>query len=390
MEITTEQLRGLIGDGVAEALKRLESAPVERVGGTVMGGVSMDGGAADASVKTFGDFLMAVKRNDVKRLRTVYGARYEGADGSVKALAEGAGSTGGYLVPTEFVARLLQVAGENAIVRPRAYIQPMTSNTLTIPALDQTGTAGAGKSNFFGGMTAAWTGEAGTLASTDPSFEMITLTANKLGGYTLSSTEMVDDSAIALEQLLINLIGRTIEWYEDYGFLRGTGVAQPLGVLNAPAAKSVTRAGGGNSLDYADVVGMLKVLLPSSQGNAVWILHPYLLPDLAALQQTNNTMVTFSSNLRDALPTRLMGLPVIFSEKASAPGSAGDVMLCDFSYYVVGDRKSLSIASSEHYKFINDQMTWRFTHRVDGQPWLKSAITLADNTNTVSPFVYLS
>ncbi len=382
MEITTETLRSLIGEGVAEALKRLEAAPVERKGGVVVAGISPDGGTADADVKTFGDFLAAVKRSDNVRLTKVYG--------STKTLAEGAGSTGGYLVPTEFLARILQVAAENAIVRPRAYIQRMAGNTMTIPALDQTGTAGAGKSNFFGGMQAAWVGESGALSETTPSFEMITLSANKIGGYTLAANEMLADSAIALEQLLVNLIGRTVGWYEDYGFLRGTGVAQPLGVLNAPAAIPVTRAGGGSNLDYADVPAMLRRLLPSSQGNAVWIMHPFLLSDLAALQQTNNTMVTFSANLRDALPTRLMGLPVIFSEKLPAPGSAGDVMLADFSYYVVGDRQSLSIASSEHYRFINDEMTWKFTHRVDGQPWLKSAITLADNTNTVSPFVYLS
>lgn len=391
MEITTETLKGLISDGVGEALKRLEQLPVERRGGVVVGGVSPDGGMADKEVKTFGDFLMAVKRGDVKRLHGVYGSRVETRDGSIKAAqAEGAGSTGGYLVPAEFLPRLLQIAAENAIVRSRAYIQPMNSSTLNIPALDQSGTAGAGKSNFFGGMVASWTGEAGTLSETSAEFNQVTLVANKLGGYTLASNELMEDSAVALESLLANMMGRTIGWYEDYAFLRGNGVGQPLGVVNAPAAKSVTRAGGGNAFDYADVTGMLKVLLPSSQGNAVWILHPYLLPDVAALQQTNNTMVTFSQNLRDGLPTRLMGLPIIWSEKVAAPGSAGDVILADFSYYVIGDRRSLAIASSEHYKFLNDQMTWRFTHRVDGQPWIKAPITLADNTNTVSPFVYLS
>jgi hypothetical protein len=39
---------------------------------------------------------------------------------------------------------------------------------------------------------------------------------------------------------------------------------------------------------------------------------------------------------------------------------------------------------------VNGQMTWKFEKRIDGQPWMKSAITLADATSTVSPFVYLS
>jgi hypothetical protein len=50
----------------------------------------------------------------------------------------------------------------------------------------------------------------------------------------------------------------------------------------------------------------------------------------------------------------------------------------------------MAVAFSEHAAFTTDKGTWRFTKRLDGQPWLSGAITLADpqGSYTVSPFVY--
>lgn len=379
----------------ADVLKLLEAMPAFKTAGII----SKAGGTADPETKTFADWLLAVARKDVKRLVEVYdtspGGKWLDAtkgDRSVKAaLAEGSLTTGGALVPPQFIAELLQVAGEDAIVRPRAYKQPMTSRTAQIPFLDQTTARTAGQSAFLAGVVANWTGEAGGLTETEPTFRMLELVAHKLAGYTLASTEEMDDSAIGLEQLLKTLFAKAIAWYEDYGFLRGTGAGQPLGVLNSPAAISVTRQTG-SSFTFQDVFAMLKRLTPASlnQKKAVWLMHPFVLPQLALLQLGSATGANWLVSLRESAPMQLMGLDIIFTEKLPALGTAGDVMLCDFSYYVIGDRKALEIASSEHFKFTNDQMTWRFTYRVDGQPWMNGPITLADGSNTISPFVYLT
>ena len=54
-----------------------------------------------------------------------------------------------------------------------------------------------------------------------------------------------------------------------------------------------------------------------------------------------------------------------------------DVCLIDFQHYLIGDRNMIEIAYSEHFKFQNNQGAWRFVARVDGQPWVRSAITLS-------------
>ncbi len=390
----TEALReDVIKATVDAALKRLEEMPAIKTAGII----SKAGGDSDPETKTFADWLLAVKRRDVKRLTKVYETKAGGAwldrDGvdNIKApLAEASGTTGGYLVPPQFIAELLQLAAEDAIVRPRAYKQPMSSRTAQIPFLDQTTAQTAGRSAFFGGVVANWVGEAGALTETEPTFRLMELVAHKLAGYTLSSTEEQEDSAIGLEQLLKTLFSKAIAWYEDYAFLRGDGVGKPLGILNSPAAISVSRAGGASTFTFADLGAMLKRAPSQSMDKLIWIMHQTVIPQLFALLQANSTQVTFLTNVRDKPQWQLLGYPIIFSEKLPALGTAGDVMLCDFSMYVIGDRRALEIASSEHFKFTNDQMTWRFTYRVDGQPWLNNPITLADGTNTISPFIYLT
>jgi HK97 family phage major capsid protein len=100
--------------------------------------------------------------------------------------------------------------------------------------------------------------------------------------------------------------------------------------------------------------------------------------------------VGWLDNLRDKMPMQLLGLPVCISEKLPALGTAKDVLLVDFQHYLIGDRQQVEVAYSEHFKFTNNQGTWRFVHRVDGQPWLRGSITLSDATSTVSPYVFLT
>ena len=354
-------------------LSRFEGEPAVRSAGIV----TQDGGTADKEVKSFADFLLAIRRKDEKRLSGVYKT----------ALSGDSGVTGGYLVPEEFSDRLMQIAGEEAIVRPRAFRYPMTGRTAYLTALDQTFTPSGENSAFLGGVSAAWTEEAGALTETEPTFENIELSVWKLGGYTLSSSEVRADSAIALDALLTRLFGQAIAYHEDYAFLRGNGVSKPLGALSAACAVSVSRATA-SQLNLADTTTMLSKLPASSWKNAVWLMNQSVLPQLMTMDDGTN--IVWLPNAQESTPIRLHGLPIIWTEKLPALGTAKDVALCDFSYYVVADRQPIAIASSEHFRFSNDQVAWRFTTRVGGQPWLKSTIVLNDGSTQISPFVYLT
>jgi hypothetical protein len=50
----------------------------------------------------------------------------------------------------------------------------------------------------------------------------------------------------------------------------------------------------------------------------------------------------------------------------------------------------MTAASSTEWKFGNDQTAYRIIQRVDGRPWIQSAITPANSGPALSPFVQLS
>src|SRR5262249_59625351 len=120
------------------------------------------GGGGDRQGRSFGDWLLCVRRNDQKTLAEKYDNHrvdWDGA-GHKAAMATTAGASGGYTVPAQFLPRLMAVAAESAVVRPRATVIPMTARSLQVPYLDVTNAPAAGDTAFFGGLVARWTEEA--------------------------------------------------------------------------------------------------------------------------------------------------------------------------------------------------------------------------------------
>lgn len=379
-EVKTDNLKHVsaqveeLTDKMNQMMKFMEDTPAIRKSGYF----TVDGGDADQTVKSFGDFLKAIHRGDRKRLTEVYGAK--------TAMAEGSGATGGFLVPEEFMNRLLQIAGEQAVVRPRAVTFNVGSDAGRIPALDQATapTAGVGQTALAGGVRAYWTAEAGAITETEPGFKEIEYNIKKMAGYSLVSNELISDSAQGIETILYTMFGRAVAAMEDYAFLRGNGANEPLGVLNWGGAIGITPSTN-STFGFIDAQSMLSRFYPVG-GSPIWAMHRGVIPDLADF--TSYVGALFEP--RERMYQSIYGYPIVFSEHLPQDDNSGDVILADFGAYAIFDRQGLAIAFSEHYKFVNDQGTWRFTKRLDGMPWMNSYITLADpqGSYTVSPIVY--
>lgn len=342
------------------------------------GYVAPDSETDHAETKSFGDWLLAVKNNNTKRLKEVYKSQ--------KALAEGSGTSGGYLVPEEFQARLMAIADANGIIRPRASVIPVGSESGVLPALDisQDLSSTTGATAFAGGVVASWGAEAASLTATEPKFNLVKWNIHKLQGYTQASNELVADSAIGIEALLTALFGRAVASMEDYAFINGTGAGEPLGILKSGAAIGVTTT----TNDQFKIEDAMKMYgqFQSVGGSPVWILNPALTVDLYSYFSVSTGGTDFIQP-REGVPMSLLGFPILFSEHMPA-ANTDDAMLVDLAAYLVLDRAGMAIAYSEHAAFTTDQATWRFTKRLDGQPWMRSYVTLADGSHTVSPFVY--
>jgi HK97 family phage major capsid protein len=340
-----------------------------------------------------GEFLHSVWQvaSGMKRDERLVYFREDAEGHEEKQMVENVGASGGFLVPTEYLATLHSVSPEQAIVRPRATKIRMRRRQIDIPVLDQTSTT-ANVPHWFGGMLFYWAEEASAKTITTASFRKVSLTAHKIIGYTRSSDELLDDAAISLSDFLTGPMGFAggVVWYEDYAFLRGTGAGQPLGIINAGATITVNRAAAGG-VSYADLVNMVENFLPSATG--VWIAHQSVLSNLMNMQDASGGAAGTGSfiwgSASDGVPSRLLGMPIIFTEKTPRIGTAGDVILADLKYYLLGDRQATTIESTKFDQWAYDQTSWRVVHRVDGQPWLSAPLTYQDGTSQVSPFVIL-
>jgi len=322
----------------------------------------------------FGDWLVAVKENDKEKLA------------EFKTLQVGLGSAGGFLVPVQFQARLLAIPGENAIVRPRALVLPVEGETIQIPSLDQTGDPGVGKTNRFGGVRLHWTEEGAAKEETEPAFKLVTLKLHELSGFTYVTDRLLRANALALETFLYKLFGDAIVDETDYNYIQGNGAGVPQGIISAPCTIQPNRAGAGHII-YADVIEMYHAFLHSPRG--VWLINPCCLPDMLELKNPTTNEYIWTITTSGALPTTLLNYPIIWTDKASALGVKGDIILADFSYYVIGEGNQVSVEASPHYKWIENTTTFRFHILVDGTPWLSAPLYTRGGDYQVSPFVAL-
>jgi len=312
----------------------------------------------------------------------------------VKDLSEGSLSSGGYLVPTQISTNILEKALEDSIVRPRASIQPMTSNRITIPAdVDANHST-----NYFGGITIYRPGEAGQKTATSQTFDQIALTLHKVTGLCHVSDELLEDSAIAVEANVTRKFSQAIAFVQDDDFLNGNGVNQPVGVLNSvnPALITVTaETGQGASTIVAEnIIKMWARMYSQGKAKAVWVANDDTFPQLATMSLavgTGGVPLWMPAGGLSGLPYQtLIGKPLLFTEKAQTLGTAGDIALIDFSQYLIGEKGGLQVATSIHFKFDYDQQSFRFVLRYDGQPTWTSALTPLRSSSTLSPFVVLS
>ena len=347
--------------------------------------------------KDWGEFLYSAWRANHKdgsfravdpRLQWFKDEGKPGAAESKVPMVESVGASGGFLVPVEFIPNLLSVLGEGGLVRPRATVIPMRRRQISMPVLDQTGTT-AGKPHWFGGMRFYWHEEAVVKTTTEAEFRKILLTAYKLIGYTYASDELLDDSAISLAAFLSGPLGFVggVQWMEDYAFINGTGAGQPLGVINAGGTITVPRVAAA-AVGIVDLLNMLESFLPSASG--VWFYTQSGLRELMEISgPAGNASYVFMPSAREGTPATLFGMPAIATEKVPLLGTAGDFILADWRYYLIGDRQATTVESTQYDRWKYDETSWRVTHRVDGQPWLSTPLTYQDGTTQVSPFVIL-
>lgn len=344
--------------------------------------------AKELRFSTLGEQLIAVARaSDPSR----------GVDRRLLRAAAGMNETspsdGGFLVQQDFASEVKTKMFSTGQILQRVTRLPISanSNSITIPvAADDVESAG-----IFGGIIAYWLGEAGTKTPSSPKLKGMDLKLKKLIAVVPTTDELLAD-AVALEAFIRLGSNKALVKESEKQIIRGSGVGQPLGILNSGCLVSVSKETGqlADTIVYENIKNMWSRMYADSRINAVWLINQSIEPELYGMGITvgvGGTAVYLPPGGASASPYgTLFGRPVIPSNYCSKLGDVGDIILADFSEYILIEKGGIQEAISMHYGFITDQTYYRFVMRVDGQPaWSKYFTPEQATAATQSPFVTL-
>jgi HK97 family phage major capsid protein len=230
------------------------------------------GPEARREFETLGEFLHAVRFNqNDQRLNFVEGVGAAGNDMDLSAeMRMDNAPSGGFMVPPQLRTQILSVDPQDALVRPRANVleagDPPDSRSRfrrsTRPARPITCSAACHRLLDRGRRDEA--------RNASCHLRNVTLTPHEVAGYITVTDKLLAQLAGGRRLLSRGLLRSAVNAAEDYAFLRGTGISQPLGVINAGATYFVHRAGS-NAIAYADVLGMVaRLLMRGNVNSPIW------------------------------------------------------------------------------------------------------------------------
>ena len=307
--------------------------------------------------------------------------------------AEGAGSDGGFSVPPEWRAEIMKMVDAEDSLLSRCDQQTVSGNSITFP-IDET-TAW----QTTGGILAYWDAEAAAMTQSKPSLKDLTLKLNRLTALVPVTEELLEDSS-AMSSYVTSKAGEKLAFKVNDSIVNGTGVGQPLGIMNAPCKVAVAKVTSQTSTTFhiSNAIAMMARMPARSFANAVWLMNQDVLPTivgggfpiLTAASAAAGAGVAYMApgTLQGGTPYgMLLGRPIIVTEACATMGTEGDVILADLTKYLAVVKGALRSDVSIHLWFDQNITAFRFVLRMNGQPWLSAAITRKNGSNTLSHFV---
>ncbi|MER3389980.1 MAG: phage major capsid protein [Microcella sp.] len=322
----------------------------------------------ERAVKDFGDMLKSdeqVRKAMFSELRSVLVQRasvsadmeFTGRDlnAALRNLSVGTDSAGGNTAAPDFLAELIRplrnfssVLGAGARI-----ITTANGNDLTMPSLATPGAAAVAT-------------EGNTIGGTDATFAQKVLKAYKFGQYMGISRELMDDSAIDIEALVIALIGENIGALLGQKLAVGAGTTETAGLFTAATVGKTGAVGQSGAFTFDDIIDVEYSIPAPYRANASWLFADGAIKNARKLKDGNDQYL-WQPSTQAGQPDRLNGKPLFSDAYVADPANgARSFGFGDVSRYWVRFVNSMRIERSEHALFGSDQVAFRGVLRADG------------------------
>ena len=275
-------------------------------------------------------------------------------------LYKGSLSAGGYLVPVDLEARIIEKARESSVMRQLGQVITLSTDT-DIPV--------EGNVPSF-----AYIAEKGAYGETDASFAVKQLRAYKAGAIVKVSEELLADSAVDLIDYLGTKFGQALADLENSSFVAGNGSGKPRGFI-LDATVGVTAAATG-AITFDEVRSLPFKLHDAYQARAAFIMHKETALAIALLKDSNGQYY-WSLQEQVGRPRTLLGYPVYTVSTMPTIATAAKVIaLGDFSNYLIAERQGMTIQKLVELYSGSGQIGFRVNIRHDGLLLLAEAVQL--------------
>lgn len=342
--------------------------------------------------KSFNEQLRAIKAANLgqgtdQRLHT-----------KATGMSESVASDGGFLIAPEFANRVMEIAHDENSLLSMTDNFTIGGSTVKVNAVAESSRATGSRR---GGVRGYWVNEGGTITSSKPTVRQMTLAPHKLAVLVYATEEQLEDTGQMLGQLVERSAGEEIAFMAGDAIVNGSGAGQPLGILAGAAgttscrvevAKETGQAAA--TVVFANLTKMWARMHARSRANAAWFINQDVEPQLLTLSLDVGTggvpAYLPPGGLSQAPYGTIFGRPVIPLEFCATLGTVGDVILADMKQYLTVLKGGVKATASMHVAFLTDESAFKFTYRVDGQPWWNLPLTPFKGTATQSPFVALA
>ena len=359
--------------------------------------------AGDVHFTGLGDYLNALRETAL--------ALHEGGRGTHRMDPRlgpwGAAGAGGEGVPTEGAAlaqlyysgALLERSWGGGLILSRCQEQGVGDgfDGVTLYAVDD---ASRAQGKRYGGIQVYWRESVkAPTTPTRPKLLKQELRVKPLSGYMRLPEETMRD-AVALGEFALRVFPEEFRYAQEDAAVRGDGQGMPLGILEAPCLVVVAKKGGqaADSFVAENAIAMEGRFWPRNMASAGYYVNRGVLPQLRTMYlptgASSGQLVYMPANGLSQTPYGTLGAyQVDVVEQCSKLGDKGDVVLADWSeYLLVRKRSGVAFAASAHIYFDTWEMAFRWEVWVNGQPIPSAPITPAHANagETYSPFVVVA
>lgn len=273
------------------------------------------------------------------------------------AYQEDTDAEGGFLVPIQFQAELLRLTGEAGVAFPRVRRFPMTVDEMQIPRL-------------LTDVTVDWVDEETLIPESEATFERPNFVVKKLGAHSIASNEQLEDSAIQMIPLIIELFAQKFAEKKDFVILDGVAATDNYdGILHAAGVNETVM--GATKTAFTDTTwenlsDVMTAIVASAKTRAAWWMHRDIINIVRKITDSNGQFIWQPPS--GGRPSNIWGYPLVEAEQApdisKSAISREFVAFGDMQYYAWGDRQRMTTEASRHVKFLNHQTVIKVIERL--------------------------